>query len=38
MALSSLSYGTCIQPDFQDHEQISKIFELGFQNQLKQKG
>ena len=35
MALSSLSYGTCIQPDFRDHEWISKIFEPGFQNQLK---
>ena len=35
MALSSLSYGTCIQPNFWDHEQISKNFEPSFQNQLK---
>ena len=34
MALSSLSYGTCIQPYFHDYEWIPKNFELGFQNQL----
>ena len=38
MALLSLSCGTCIQPNFRDHEWISKIFEPGFQNQLKYKG
>ena len=38
MALLSLSYGTCIQLDFHDHEWISKKFEPSFQNQLKQEG
>ena len=38
MALLSLSYSNFIQLDFHDHEWISKIFEPGFQNQLKQEG
>ena len=29
MALLSLSRGTCIQPDFQDHEMNFQIFEHG---------
>ena len=38
MALLSLSCSKFIQLDFHDHEWISKIFEPGFQNQLKQEG